>query len=340
MFSPGSLSRSFICPLCSFVHHIKRKVQEHIQSEHQLSSSATEQQIARKDKAQQKRQSSDGEEIKEQGQTNRRGNPAPKDESETKKTRKQKRENIRRTETGGQEDRRFLSSKTVNKKITKGETKCVKCEKVFEHPNQLKTHMKLHTFKHQCSQCEKGFVSSSGYYQHQRLHKKGRIFTCSQCNKGFLCNYSLKQHERLHQGPSHLCTICGKRFSGAGIQRHLQMHRGEKNYLCTTCGKSFLSSGELLLHTRSHTGELPYTCTQCGKGFSCKSHLTVHMRSHTGERPYMCSECPKRFLTLNCLKRHTLSHNGVKPFKCPSCEREFSQQGNLKRHLATHKHDS
>ncbi|KAG7222206.1 hypothetical protein INR49_016620, partial [Caranx melampygus] len=238
-----------------------------------------------------------------------------KDSVEKRQERKQKKDNVenkkrrRRKERTG-EDKRFLSTRAVNKNFTEEETKCVTCEKVFEHPNQLKTHVKLHSFRYHCSLCEKGFTSPSGFYQHQRLHKRGRIFSCSQCNKGFLCKYSLQKHERLHQGPSNLCTICGKSFSKAGLTRHIQMHKGEKNYLCTTCGKSFLSSGELLLHNRSHTGELPYTCTHCGKGFSCKSHLIVHTRSHTGERPYLCSECPKRFLTLNCLKRHTLSHNG------------------------------
>ncbi|XP_029317628.1 LOW QUALITY PROTEIN: zinc finger protein ZFMSA12A-like [Cottoperca gobio] len=339
------LSRLFICPQCSFAHRFKRKVQEHIQSEHHVRAPIQKRSV-KKTRANTRQRSEDlnGEKKKVEGTENKRKRKE-KGVVEKKRERKQKKDNLenkerrRRKEPTG-EDKRFLSTRPANKKFTEEETKCLKCEKVFELPNQLKTHMKLHSFAYCCTQCEKGFISPSGYYQHQRLHKRGRIFFCSQCNKGFLCNYSLKQHVRLHEGPSNLCTICGKSFSKAGITRHMQMHKGEKNYLCTTCGKSFLSSGELLLHTRSHTGEMPYTCTHCGKGFSSKSHLNVHTRSHTGERPYLCSECPKRFLTLNCLKRHTLSHNGVKPFKCPHCEREFSQQGNLKRHMATHKPDT
>ncbi|XP_028426709.1 zinc finger protein 567-like [Perca flavescens] len=343
----GPLSRLFICPQCSFAHLLKRKVQEHIQSEHHVVAPIQKKISVNKAraKAQQKSKDMTGEKKNVEGNSGIKRKRKPKSGVRKKRERKQKKDNLenkerrRRKEPTG-DDKRFLSTRAVNKNFTEEETKCLKCEKVFELPNQLKTHMKLHSFAYSCTQCEKGFTSSSGYYQHQRLHKRGRIFVCSQCNKGFLCNYSLKQHERLHEGPSNLCTICGKGFSKAGITRHMQMHKGEKNYLCTTCGKSFLSSGELLLHTRSHTGEMPYTCTHCGKGFSSKSHLIVHTRSHTGERPYLCSECPKRFLTLNCLKRHTLSHNGVKPFKCPNCEKEFSQKGNLKRHLATHKLDT
>ncbi|XP_071386761.1 zinc finger protein 568-like isoform X1 [Centroberyx affinis] len=348
----GHLSSLFICPQCPFAHRIKRRVQEHIQRGHRTRAPLKKKESVRKASGRTEQKKKDlitenkkGHRRKSDSQKNR--DRKQKDTLEKKRERKQKKGNSenkkeqrKRKEPTG-EDRRFLSTRPVNKNFTEEETKCPNCEKVFELPNQLKTHQRLHTLPYHCSQCEKGFTSKSGYYQHQRLHKRGRIFACAQCNRGFLCTYSLKQHERKHgEGPNHLCAVCGKRFSKVGIVRHMLMHRGERNYLCTTCGKSFLSSGELLLHTRSHTGETPYTCTHCGKGFSSKSHLNVHIRSHTGERPYPCSQCPKRFLTLNCLKRHTLCHNGVKPFKCPNCGKEFSQQGNLKRHLTTHQPDT
>ncbi|XP_068163451.1 zinc finger protein 883-like isoform X2 [Antennarius striatus] len=335
----GGLSCLFICPQCSFTHRTKRKVQEHIQGEHCKTARMQKNLPVKKDRAKNSQKKQDAEKTKVRGSSEKNRKCQQKRSGESKQECKQKNNKRLQKETM-EEDKRFLTTRPVTKNFTEAETKCPKCEKFFEHPNQLRTHMKLYSFPHRCDQCEKGFTSSSGYYQHQRLHKRGRIFICGQCNKGFLCSYSLKQHERLHAGPTSLCTICGKGFSKSGLIRHMQMHRGEKNYLCTTCGKSFLSSGELLLHTRSHTGEMPYTCAHCGKGFSSKSHLIVHTRSHTGDRPYLCSECPKRFLTLNCLKRHALSHNGVKPFKCPNCEKEFSQQGNMKRHLATHKPDT
>ncbi|XP_028305318.1 zinc finger protein 583-like [Gouania willdenowi] len=324
----GPLSQLFFCPQCSFTHRTKRKVQEHILSVHRTATAGHKKKALKQNRIRSEGKIQDpcAEKKKEDGDSEKQ---RKRKDGKTKKRRR------RKEPTGN--DRRFLTTRVVSKNFTEEETKCPTCEKIFEHPNQMKTHLKIHSFRYHCIVCEKGFTSQSGYYQHQRLHKKGRRFICTICNKGFLCNYSLKQHQRLHGGPRHPCNICGKHFSKAGIIRHIQMHKGERNYLCTTCGSSFLSSGELVLHNRVHTGETPYTCVHCGKGFASKSHLNVHTRSHTGERPYLCTECPKRFLTLNCLKRHTLSHNGVKPFKCSHCDREFSQQGNLKRHMATHK---
>ncbi|CAL8323873.1 unnamed protein product [Lota lota] len=235
------------------------------------------------------------------------------------------------------EDRRFLSTRPGHPRYAEAETRCPRCDKTFQLPNQLKTHLRLHALPYRCLPCEKGFGSKSGYYQHQRLHKKGRAFPCSHCPLSFLCRYSLRQHQRTHaDGPAHLCPECGKRFSEVSMVRHARMHAGRKDYLCPACGKTFLSSGELLLHTRTHTRDTPYTCTHCGKGFTTKSHLTVHGRSHTGERPYACAACPKRFLTVSCLKRHMLSHDGIKPFSCPTCPKAFSQNGNLKKHMGTH----
>ncbi|MED6246544.1 hypothetical protein ATANTOWER_019539 [Ataeniobius toweri] len=341
----GSLSRLFICTKSPGTQHIQRTARKNIQREQRWTAPVQSTKAVKKgNKNQLKSQEMKSknkkpeDNLKNQQRAKQKDSVDKKGEHDQKKDGPKNKSRRKRKEPTG-EDKRFLSTRPVNKSFTEEETKCLTCEKTFEHPNQLKTHVKLHSFRYSCIQCEKGFTSQSGYYHHQRLHKRGREFKCKECNKGFLCSYSLKQHERLHDGPTNFCAICGRNFSKNGFIRHMQMHRGEKNFLCTTCGKAFLSSGELRLHNRSHTGEMPYTCVHCGKGFSSKGHLVVHTRSHTGERPYLCAECPKRFLTLNCLKRHSLSHNGVKPFKCPNCDREFSQQGNMKRHMATHKPD-
>ncbi|KAK1906429.1 Zinc finger protein 837 [Dissostichus eleginoides] len=245
----GSLSRFFACPQCSFTHCLKRKVQEHIQSGHHIKALPQKKLFVKKARAKSQQKSADlnGEKTKVEVNSEKKRTLKPKG-VDKKRERKPKKNNLENKERRKRkeptvEDKRFLSTRPVNKKFTEEETKCLKCEKVFELPNQLKTHMKLHSFAYCCIQCEKGFISPSGYYQHQRLHRKGRVFSCSQCNKSFLCSYSLKQHQRLHEGPSNLCTICGKGFSKTGITRHMQMHRGEKNFLCTHVGSASCPPG-------------------------------------------------------------------------------------------------
>uniref|UniRef100_A0A3B5M1R9 C2H2-type domain-containing protein n=1 Tax=Xiphophorus couchianus TaxID=32473 RepID=A0A3B5M1R9_9TELE len=309
----GSLSRLFICTKSPGTQPIQRTVRKNVQRQQQWAAPIQNTKAVKKvNKNQLKSQEMKSknkkaeDNLKNQQRAKQKDSVDKKGEHDQKKDGPKNKSRRKRKEPTG-EDKRFLSTRPVKKSLTEEELKCPTCQKRFKHPNQL--------------------------------HKRGREFTCKECNKGFLCRYSLKQHERLHEGPTNFCDVCERHFSKNGFIRHMQMHKGERNFLCTTCGKAFLSSGELRLHNRSHTGEMPYTCIHCGKGFSSKGHLVVHTRSHTGDRPYLCAECPKRFLTLNCLKRHSLSHNGIKPFKCPNCDREFSQQGNMKRHMATHKPD-
>uniref|UniRef100_A0A096MFR5 C2H2-type domain-containing protein n=1 Tax=Poecilia formosa TaxID=48698 RepID=A0A096MFR5_POEFO len=335
-------NKSVICTKSPGTQPIQRTVRKNVQRQQQWTAPVQNPKAVKKVNKNQlksqemKSKSKKAEDnLKNQQRAKQKDSIDKKGEHDQKKDGAKNKSRRKRKEPTG-EDKRFLSTRPVKKSLTEEELKCPTCQKRFIHPNQLTTHLKLHSFRYSCIDCEKGFTSQSGYYYHQRLHKRGREFTCKECNKGFLCQYSLKQHEHLHDGPPNFCDICERHFSKNGFVRHMQMHKGERNFLCTTCGKAFLSSGELRLHNRSHTGEMPYTCIHCGKGFSSKGHLVVHTRSHTGDRPYLCAECPKRFLTLNCLKRHSLSHNGVKPFKCPNCDREFSQQGNMKRHMATH----
>uniref|UniRef100_A0A3Q0SYC4 C2H2-type domain-containing protein n=1 Tax=Amphilophus citrinellus TaxID=61819 RepID=A0A3Q0SYC4_AMPCI len=131
------------------------------------------------------------------------------------------------------EDRRFLSTRPVNKSFTEEETKCLICEKLFEHPNQLKTHTKLHSFPYHCIQCEKGFTSQSGeLLLHNRSHTGETPYTCIQCGKGF----SSKSH----------------------LNVHMRSHTGERPYLCSECPKRFLTLNCLKRHTLSHNGVKPF----------------------------------------------------------------------------------
>ncbi|XP_054870497.1 zinc finger protein 239-like isoform X1 [Amphiprion ocellaris] len=164
---------------------------------------------------------------------------------------------------------------------------------------------------------------------------------CDVCGKCFKYKYQMERHHNIHTGEKpYACNYCGKRFYQIHFMKyHERIHTGEGSYSCKTCGKSFSFSSQLKLHMRIHTGEKPYCCSTCGKSFSFSSQLKAHMRIHTGERPYSCERCGKRFRFSDKLLVHMRIHTGERPFPCDTCGERFIDSSALRNHLRTHKGD-
>ncbi|CAK7566060.1 MAG: zinc-finger protein [Sporothrix epigloea] len=122
------------------------------------------------------------------------------------------------------------------------------------------------------------------------------------------------------------------------IDRHMQVHTGNKPFTCDVCHQSFSANQALLQHKLIHEDSKPLSCDVCGKTFRQHSALTMHIRTHTKVRPLKCPYCSKEFSESSNLSKHKRIHNGDGQYECkfPGCKRSFHRKDQLRRHSAQH----
>ena len=195
-----------------------------------------------------------------------------------------------------------------------------------------------------CEMCNESFKSIKLLNSHKAsVHKDDLAFWCKKCDKKFKLNTSLQKHIiNHHEKPksSFSCEKCGKRFvKKVYLTNHqTRFHNLSKPLLCEICGDRFLSSSSMKKHMDIHKGVKNFTCTKCEKTFHRKDKLEFHMASHTGIRPHKCDfpSCTKSFVRKSKLMEHLRRHRGEKRFSCLVCRKMYSGSNDLRYHLLKH----
>lgn len=116
--------------------------------------------------------------------------------------------------------------------------KCVLCNMVFDHKNDMKSHMwNYHKCKNierpfECKVCKKRYVHKKNLKNHMfKNHTNEKPFKCSECPKTFVLNEYLLYHLRCHFDKKLLkCDVCKKSFKQrSDKKKHMEIHAKENH---------------------------------------------------------------------------------------------------------------
>ncbi|KAK2818873.1 hypothetical protein Q5P01_024434 [Channa striata] len=162
-------------------------------------------------------------------------------------------------------------------------------------------------------------------------------FKCPSCDKKFALKCLMDRHYLTHSKP-HLCSECGKRFSGLrGLVAHSRRHTGEKLYRCSDCGTEFAYKYTYERHMRQHSLKKlsTHTCTLCENQFAGVLALQRH-KCCALKKTFVCSLCPDTFESRQSLADHENQHSGDRDFVCEICGERFFSSSSLATHRVTH----
>ncbi|KAF3702305.1 Zinc finger protein 234 Zinc finger protein 269 Zinc finger protein HZF4 [Channa argus] len=172
----------------------------------------------------------------------------------------------------------------------------------------------------------------------QIIKKKTKgSFKCPSCDKRFALKCLMDRHYLTHSKP-HLCSECGKRFSGLrGLVAHSRRHTGEKLYRCLDCGTEFAYKYTYERHMRQHSLKKlsTHTCTLCENQFAGVLALQRH-KCCALKKTFVCSLCPETFESRQSLADHENQHSGNRDFVCEICGESFFSSSSLATHRVTH----
>ncbi|KAH8595935.1 hypothetical protein B0O99DRAFT_621800 [Bisporella sp. PMI_857] len=230
-------------------------------------------------------------------------------------------------------------------------------------PARKKFPSELKTIKCTYEGCDKTFNRPARLATHLRSHTNERPFICSYegCDKAYMDDKHLKAHIRgSHSNErSYACQWagCDKKFlTSTRLNRHKAVHEGKNRFVCTSypgCNQTFRKHQTLQRHIRSDHLELaPYPCLyvdpitnqQCNAGFDGAGGLRKHNERVHAVPQFFCPECfepnmvnldgsPMHlgFTTDTKLQAHIKKDHA----SCPFCDLNCSSKRELERHVET-----
>lgn len=213
--------------------------------------------------------------------------------------------------------------------------------------------------RYKCAFCPATYNSKSGYYTHLAKHKslatnKKEI---KYNNKAVDLKSSSTESADNNENAPITCHFCGRVFTSLLIlNKHLQIHKGNRPFRCLDCGKNFARHAHLIAHKNVHKRKIQ--CSVCQEVLPSIGDWLKHRQSHPEKGTLKCPECPMQFKFPVFLLRHVIVHERKrKPttppqalptnkhlekmykeeFRCAVCQKSFADSKALSKHCLTHK---